>query len=114
MLAAFVFVAASRRAPETPAQPERFAAADHPVAVLAWAQLHCNPALALRADAHRTHTEILLRVAAAYDQARSWRSLDDVCRDAIAAARPAIAPDMLPKAGTVVVSISAQTAANAP
>ena len=115
MFAAFVGVATARRAPGPPSASvpaERFVAADHPVAVLAWAKANCNDGLALRAGAHRTHAEILMRVAAAYDHARSRRGLEDVCREAIAAAQPAIAPDTLPKPGTLARTVAAKTAAN--
>ena len=63
-------------------QPRAVAA--HPVAVLAWAQANCDPRLALKPGAPRTHSEILFEVAAALDAARAKRGAADVCRDAIA------------------------------
>ena len=115
MFAAFVWVATARRAPGPPSAlvpAERFVAADHPVAALAWAKANCNDGLDLRAGAHRTHAEILMRVAASFEQAKSWRTPDEVCREAIAAARPAIAPETLPKPGTLARTVAAKTAAH--
>ena len=115
MVAMFVAIAAARRGPQTPESNlphEHFAAADHPVAALAWAKTHCNTALELRAGAHRTHAEVLVRVAAAFDQARSWRALNEVCQEAIAAARPAIALETRGVTAASASSASAKTAAN--
>ena len=115
MVAVFVAIAAARRGPETPETKdphERFAAADHPAAALAWAKTHCNNALELRTGAHRTHAEILMRIAADFDHARSWRPLEDVCQEAIAAARPAIALETRAVTGASALSAGAKTAAN--
>ena len=115
MFAAFVWVATARRAPGPPSAlvpAERFAAADHPVAALAWAKFNCDARLALAPNAPRQHAEVLMRVAASFEQAKSWRTPDEVCREAIAAARPAIAPDTLPKPGTLARTVAAKTAAN--
>ena len=65
--------------------------ADHPVAALAWARANCDAQLSIKPGAHLEHAEVLMRVAAVLDQARAAYPLADVCRDAIAAAKPAMA-----------------------
>lgn len=65
--------------------------ADHPVAALAWVRANCDAGLAMKPGAHLEHAEVLMRVAAELDQARTEAPIEDVCREAIAAAKPAIA-----------------------
>ncbi len=59
----------------------------HPVAALAWAQANCDSRLMLRPGTPRTQSEILYEVAAAFDAGRTWRSLGDICKAALAASR---------------------------
>lgn len=77
---------------------DRFAPAEHPVAVLAWAKANCYPGLALREGAHPTHPEILLEVAGAFETARTWRKIADLCHDALVMAEGVAARDTLPDA----------------
>ena len=65
-----------------------FDVSDHPVAVLAWAKTNCYEDLALRADAPRTHPEILMQVSGAYETARSKRKIAALCAEALAIAKP--------------------------
>ena len=60
----------------------------HPVAVLAWAKANCYDGLMIRADAPRTHPEILLQVAGVLEIAKSKRKIAALCAEALAIAKP--------------------------
>lgn len=77
-----------------PAQPgpEKFIAAQHATAVLAWAQAHCPWAGELTANAPKVQAEDLMAVAAAFDSKTRYQPLGDVCAQAIALAGPVSAP----------------------
>ena len=66
------------------------AAQHHPVGALAWAQMNCNAGLSIKSGTPRIQMEDLLRISAALDAEQKWRSRDDVCQEAIAAARPVL------------------------
>ena len=68
--------------------PERFVAAQHATAVLAWAQTRCPWAGALKADAPKVHAEDLMAVAAAFEFKTRHQPLSDVCAQAIALTAP--------------------------
>lgn len=73
--------------PATPG-PEKFIAAQHATAVLAWAQARCPWAGELRPNAPKAQAEDLMAVAAAFDSETRYRPLRDVCAQAIALAEP--------------------------
>ena len=83
--------------PYTPPEPapqrrhDRFVAADHATAVLAWAKINCFGGLELASDAPRTQMEIILQVAAAYDAESGRRGVSEVCTEALEATASIIA-----------------------
>jgi hypothetical protein len=78
--------------------PERFDVSAHPVAVLAWAKANCYDELTLRADAPKTHPEILLQVSGSHDAAKSKRQIAALCAEAMAIAKPVVNAATLPDA----------------
>ena len=78
----------------SPAQQtsEKFIAAQHATAVLAWAQAHCPWAGELRPSAPRVQAEDLMAVAAAFDSKIRYQPAGEVCAQAIALAEPVSAP----------------------
>lgn len=75
-----------------PQPAEQFIAAQHPTAVLAWAQTRCPWAGALKADAPKVHADDLIAVAAAFESKISYQPLGDVCAQALAIAGSAAEP----------------------
>ena len=77
-----------------PAQPgpEKFIAAQHATAVLAWAQAHCPWGGELAANAPKVQAEDLMAVAAAFDSKTRYQPLGEVCAQAIALAGPVSIP----------------------
>jgi hypothetical protein len=69
------------------------AAQFHPIGALAWAQLNCNADLTIKFGTPRIQMEDLLRISAAFDAEQKWRSRDDVCREALAAASSVLADE---------------------
>ena len=72
--------------------PDPFIPAQHPTAVLAWAQTRCPSVGALKPDAPRAHAEDLMMVAAAFDAETRTRPLGEVCRQALVLAGPVATP----------------------
>ena len=97
---AALLVAATALMPPAPDLPrlgtDRFNAADHPTAVLAWAKINCFGGLELASNAPRTQMEIILQVAAAYDADSRRYNITSTCSDALAAAKRVIAKDSAP------------------
>ncbi len=75
---------------------DRFVAADHATAVLAWAKANCDSGLELAANAPRTQMEIILQVAASYDHESSRRGIANVCLEARGTAKHVMANDTAP------------------
>jgi hypothetical protein len=71
-------------------------AANNPVAAVAWAQAHCYSGLSLKVPEARTQTEVLLEVAAGFENTRDRRGIRSACDDAIRFGKPAINPRTLP------------------
>jgi hypothetical protein len=63
----------------------------NPAAVLAWAKVNCFAELELKANAPRTHMEIILQVAANFDAESRRRGIADVCAEALYTAKHVIA-----------------------
>jgi hypothetical protein len=63
--------------------PDPYIPAQHPTAVLAWAQTRCPAAGTLKPGAPRAHAEDVLMVAAAFETETRSRPLDEVCREAL-------------------------------
>lgn len=81
---------------------DRYIAADHPAAVLAWAKTRCYANLALRDGAPRAHAEDVLAVSAAYESVARHGDIAALCRQALERAAPVLAeastPDRLAEA----------------
>lgn len=76
---------------------DRFVAADHPAAVLAWARTRCYAGLQLRDGAPRAHADDVLTVAAAYETVARSRDPATLCREAVETARPVLALSSAPE-----------------
>lgn len=92
LLSAFALGALSVALVPAQQTSEKFIAAQHATAVLAWAQAHCPWAGELQADAPRVQAEDLMAVAAAFDSKIRYQPLSDVCAQAIALAGPVSTP----------------------
>jgi hypothetical protein len=88
-LAAVVSVAGVIGHPRSP-EGDRYIAADHPAAVLAWAKTRCYANLALRHGAPRAHAEDVLAVAAAYETVSRHGDIAALCRQALERAAPVL------------------------
>lgn len=77
--------------PATPG-PEKFIAAQHATAVLAWSQARCPWAGELQPNAPKAQLEDLMAVAAAFDAKTRYQPLRDVCAQALALAAPVSSP----------------------
>ena len=75
----------------TPSRTPRYIPAEHPAAVLAWANMRCDTRLALRPDAARAHPEDVIEVSAAYEAALLYQSRAALCQDAMEIAQNVMA-----------------------
>ena len=80
---------------------------DHPVAALAWARTNCDARLEMKTGAHLEHAEVLMSIASSLDQELASASIEDVCREAIVAAGPAMS-----EARAAGAAMASKTAAN--
>jgi hypothetical protein len=94
------------------AQPERYLAADHPAAVVAWASARCYAGLQLSPRAAKAHAEDVMMVAAAFESAARRQPMADVCQEALRIAEGALAQDTHPtRTGEQAMFAASQTMA---